>query len=91
MARSNARAGPSQLSQTQRTRASRVRIEEEEEEEEEESNENEDDEEEDVAMDVDEDDAGSVRYHLLDKREKVYLIIAWNYRNSLVQLTISFV
>ena len=67
MARSNARAGPSQPSQTQRTRAGRVRIEDEEEEEEEENNDNEDDEEEEVAMamDVDHDDEpGSVRYRI---------------------------
>lgn len=62
MARSNARAGPSQPSQTQRTRASRGRIEEvvlPDEQEEEEINDNEDEDEE-VAMDVD-DESDSVR------------------------------
>ena len=72
MARSNARAGPSQPSQTQRTRAGRVRIEEEEEEEEEEINDNEDEEEEEeVAMNVDDDEAGSVRYRILCEKKKV--------------------
>jgi hypothetical protein len=62
MARSNARAGPSQPSQTQRTRAGRALMEDDEEQDEEEgNNDNEDDEEEEVAMDVD-DEADSVRY-----------------------------
>ena len=61
MARSNARAGPSQPSQTRRTRADRVRIEDEEQEDEE--NNDDDEEEEEVAMDVD-DEADSVRYRM---------------------------
>jgi hypothetical protein len=77
MARSNARAGPSQPSQTQRTRAGRVRIEDvvPEEQDEEENSDNEDEEEE-VVMDVDE-EAGSVRIVvcLWIKKKKVYLNI----------------
>ena len=92
MARSNARAGPSQPSQTQRTRAGRVRIEVEEEEGEEENNDNEDEEEE-VAMDVDDEEPGTVgTIYLLDEKEKKLLKYRVGYcRNSVVELTISFV
>ena len=94
MARSNARAGPSQPSQTQRTRAGRARVEDEDEEEEENNDNEDEEEEEEMAMNVDHDDEpGSVRYDidLLNKRKETLLNYRGYCRNSLVELTISFV
>ena len=73
MARSYARAGPSQPSQTQRTRADgRVRVEDvvREDQDEEENSDNEDEEEEEeegaaARMDVDNDQADSVRLSVI--------------------------
>ena len=93
MARSNARAGPSQPSQTQRTRAGRVRIEdvvpEDQDDEENSDNEDEEEEEEEVApMDVD-DEAETVRYRPFG--EKIFLNYWRDCRSSVVELTISYV
>ena len=74
MARSNARAGPSQPSQTQRTRAGRARVEDVVPvEEEEEENSDTEDEEEDVAMDLGE-EVESVRVIcVLDPKKRAYI------------------
>ena len=89
MARSYARAGPSQPSQSQRTRAGRARMEEDVSEEQEED----EDEEEEVAMDLEDDEAESVRIVcLLDKKKREErLLTIENCRSLVVELTISFV
>jgi len=96
MGRSNARAGPSQSqrpSQTQRIRAGRAQVEEvPEEEEDEEINDDDGDDNDEIggageAMDVD-DDADSVRMKREIRTRKIHI---GNVRNSLAELTHSFV